>query len=97
MNSQKNFNSNTENKDEWFTPSYIIDALGRFDLDPCTSIDTKMERIARCNYSKDGTEGGTANAPSCLVAYGEKNVNVINTSNLKGKFVSLRIACPRRS
>jgi hypothetical protein len=29
------FNSNTENKDEWLTPPEIIKALGPFDLDPC--------------------------------------------------------------
>ena len=30
------FNSNTENKDEWLTPPEIIKALGVFDLDPCS-------------------------------------------------------------
>lgn len=34
----KDFNSNTENKDEWLTPPYIIKSLGDFDLDPCAPI-----------------------------------------------------------
>lgn len=33
-----NFNLNTDNKDEWLTPPYIIKALGEFDLDPCAPI-----------------------------------------------------------
>lgn len=31
----KNFNTNTENNDEWLTPPDLIKALGEFDLDPC--------------------------------------------------------------
>lgn len=31
----KTFNTNTENKEEWLTPPYILEALGGFDLDPC--------------------------------------------------------------
>ena len=30
-----NFNSNTENEQEWLTPPEIINSLGVFDLDPC--------------------------------------------------------------
>lgn len=33
-----NFNTNTNNHDEWLTPPYIIRALGEFDLDPCAPI-----------------------------------------------------------
>ncbi len=35
----KNFNTNTDNNDEWLTPPEIIKALGEFDLDPCSPID----------------------------------------------------------
>ena len=45
-------------------------------------------------YHVDGTEGGTANAPSCLVAYGSNNVEAIekacNRGDLKGKLVKLK-------
>lgn len=40
--------------EEWFTPLYIIEALGKFDLDPCTSIvrpfDTAKHHFA-LNYN----------------------------------------------
>lgn len=29
------FNTNTENKEDWLTPPEIIQKLGEFDLDPC--------------------------------------------------------------
>lgn len=32
----KNFNTNTKNDPTWLTPPYIIEALGHFDLDPCS-------------------------------------------------------------
>jgi hypothetical protein len=40
-------------------------------------------------YKIDGLEGGTANAPSCLVIYGQNNVDIVRNSNLKGKLVIL--------
>lgn len=50
----QNFNSNTENKDEWLTPPKIIKALGEFDLDPCSPIKRPWD-TARKHYSlKDG-------------------------------------------
>lgn len=36
-------------------------------------------------YHADGTQGGTANAPSCLVAYGENNVKIIRQAWLDNK------------
>ena len=159
-----NFNTNTDNNDEWLTPPYIIKALGEFDLDPCSPVnrlwptakkhytieDNGLEQPWEgriwCNppygrdtflwlnklashgngialifartetigfhkeiwnkadsvfffkgrlkfFKVDGTESGTANAPSCLVAYGENNVlSVIEASNsglLQGKYIKL--------
>jgi hypothetical protein len=158
----KNFNSNTINQDEWLTPKYITDALGHFDLDPCSPGDRRPWDTADvhiglpddglsqpwfgrvwCNppygretfnwlnklsihkngialifartetigfhkeiwnkadsifffkgrlkfYYVNGTEGGTANAPSCLVSYSSENTNVIKSSNLNGKLIFLR-------
>ena len=34
----KDFNTNTKNNDEWITPKYITESLGKFDLDPCQPI-----------------------------------------------------------
>lgn len=44
-------------------------------------------RLAFCKI--DGSVGNTANAPSCLVAYGENNTKIIEQSGLKGKLVIL--------
>jgi len=47
----KNFNTNTKNNDEWLTPKYIIDALGKFDLDPCAPINRPWD-MATNHYTK---------------------------------------------
>lgn len=36
---------------EWYTPKYITDALGPFDLDPCAATVRKWD-IGRRNYTK---------------------------------------------
>lgn len=54
----KPFFSKTENsKDECFTPKYIIDALGPFDLDPCTSLARKFD-TAKNHYCGDAGQDG---------------------------------------
>lgn len=35
---------------EWYTPPYITDSVGHFDLDPCAAIDRKRD-IAEKNYT----------------------------------------------
>ena len=37
----------------------------------------------------DGTEGNTANAPSCLIAYGANNVQALRVFPFPGKFIKL--------
>lgn len=32
------FERTANTTDEWYTPRYIIDSLGKFDLDPCAPI-----------------------------------------------------------
>lgn len=161
--SNKNFNSNTENKEEWLTPPEIVKALGVFDLDPCSPTPDKrpwdtakmhysiwddglkqnwgdcrvflnppygretfkwMAKLAEHGngialifartetigfyeqiwqkahsvfffkgrlrfYHVDGTQGGTANAPSCLVSYSKTDTAIIHSSGLKGRLVYL--------
>ena len=41
--------------DEWYTPRYIIDALGPFDLDPCAPMEPPFE-IAPMSYNQE-TDG----------------------------------------
>lgn len=158
----QNFNSNTDNKDEWLTPPYIIKALGTFDLDPCSPInrpwDTAVKhynvndnglRLPWCGrvwlnppygretfvwlarlaehgsgialifartetigfheqiwqkahavfffkgrlkfHHVDGTQGGTSNAPSCLVSYSEHDTTIIKQAieqeKIKGRLI----------
>ena len=47
----KNFNTNTQNHDEWLTPPEIIQALGPFDLDPCAPV-TRPWQTAATHYTK---------------------------------------------
>lgn len=156
MNQNSNFNTNTENKESWLTPPYIIKALGYFDLDPCChypmpwktasrmisppndglneewfgrvwlnppygrktfdwleklswhksgvalifartetkgfhrEIWEKAHSVAffkgRLNFHKeDGTKGGTANAPSCLVSYSKEDTLAIDLAIMEEK------------
>jgi hypothetical protein len=157
-----NFNSNTDNKEEWLTPPSILNHLGVFDLDPCAphpeerpwhtarvhywkelnGLDRQWVGRVWCNppygretfkwikklaehgngialifartetigfhaevwnkanavfffkgrlkfYDLSGEEGGTANAPSCLVCYGGNNVRSVRESGLSGKLLML--------
>ncbi|WP_165078848.1 MULTISPECIES: DNA N-6-adenine-methyltransferase [unclassified Desulfovibrio] len=47
----RNFNSNTDNNDEWLTPPEILRALGPFDLDPAAPIVRPWDMAAR-HYTK---------------------------------------------
>lgn len=40
-------------------------------------------------YTDKGQQGGTANAPSCLVIFGDNNIEAVKNSKLKGKLVLL--------
>ena len=162
--SKRNFNTNTENHDEWLTPPEIIKALGEFDLDPCSPVnrpwDTAKKHFTKFDdglnkewdgrvwvnppygretfkwleklsehksgvalifartetigfhatiwnkakaifffkgrikfFKVDGTQGDTANAPSCLVVYSDADLLIIqkahNEKKLQGKLVTL--------
>lgn len=41
-------------------------------------------------YHVDGTQGGTANAPSCLVSYSSEDTENIAQSGLKGRLILLQ-------
>lgn len=46
---------NVARSDDWFTPKHIIDALGPFDLDPCTSRDRPWD-TADYHFTHSGLE-----------------------------------------
>lgn len=50
MNTQ--FERSVTTTDEWYTPKEIIDALGRFDLDPCAPV-IPLWNTANIMYNKD--------------------------------------------
>lgn len=43
----KNFNSNTDNSEEWLTPPQLLRALGPFNLDPCAPVNRPWDMAAR--------------------------------------------------
>ena len=153
------FNTNTDNAQEWLTPPEIVRALGVFDLDPCAAPDPRPWDTATihitkpydglavpwhgrvwCNppygretfkwmaklaehkrgialifartetqgfhaevwnkahsifffrgrlkfYYPDGSQGGPANAPSCLVSYSAEDTESILRSGLSGRLL----------
>ena len=162
---RSDFNTNTKNHDEWLTPPYIIEALGKFALDVCAPIVRPWDTANRhftvrddglskewkgrvwCNppygretffwisklsahksgvalifartetigfhehiwekahsvfffkgrlkfYHVTGEQGGTANAPSCLVSYSNADTDAIEKAQtqgtIKGKTVRLQ-------
>ena len=148
--------------DIWLTPPHVLQALGEFDLDPCSSLDRPWDTAKRhltieddglaqewsgrvwCNppygpglapflrrladhedggtalvfartetraffdyvwdrataiffikgrlkfHKPDGSLGGTAGSPSVLIAYGERDAQILENCALDGKFVRLR-------
>ena len=51
------FDGRTNASDEWYTPKYILENLGTFDLDPCTGSARPFD-IAKISFTK--TENGLA-------------------------------------
>jgi len=59
----RNFNSNTENEQEWLTPPEIVEALGPFDLDPCAPPEPRRPwPTATMHYSKEEHGDGLSRA-----------------------------------
>jgi len=68
-----NFNTNTENKEEYLTPPEIIESLGRFDLDPCSpEEDIRPWDTAKKHFSKsqDGLTQNWVGRVWCNPPYG---------------------------
>ena len=51
------FNTNTENKNEWLTPPEIIKSLGEFDLDPCSPEEYKRPWPTAKNHMSESDDG----------------------------------------
>ena len=54
------FEKSSNSTDEWYTPKEIIDALGKFDLDPCAPVNPLWKQPHKCitrmmtDYRKSG-------------------------------------------
>lgn len=42
------FEKSANTTDEWYTPKEIIDALGKFDLDPCAPVKPLWQQLHKC-------------------------------------------------
>lgn len=42
------FEKSANTTDEWYTPKEIIDALGKFDLDPCAPVNRFGKQLHKC-------------------------------------------------
>lgn len=52
MNTSFQKQNNGKSTDEWYTPPYIIESLGKFDLDPCAPV-IPLFRTAAVMYNKN--------------------------------------------
>lgn len=49
--SKRNFNIVTDDSQEWYTPGHLLNALGKFDLDPCSPAVRPFD-TAKKHYTK---------------------------------------------
>ena len=55
------FEKSVNTTDEWYTPKEIIDALGKFDLDPCAPVKPLWQTATQMyNKNHDGLTKGIA-------------------------------------
>lgn len=57
FNATDNCTTNRRDCDQWFTPKWVFDALGDFDLDPCT-LTTRPFDTAKDHYCHDAGQNG---------------------------------------
>lgn len=91
----QNFNSNTENKEEWLTPPEIIEALGQFDLDPCAPSEERAPwSTAHHHYSEehDGLNQEWFGRVWCNPPYGRETFKWLNKLAEHGRGIALIFA-----
>lgn len=88
------FEKSANTTDEWYTPKEIIDALGKFDLDPCAPVNP-LWQTAEIMYNKnqDGLTkkwiGRVWLNPPYLIAFGENNAEILKNCDIAGKYVRI--------
>jgi hypothetical protein len=94
----KNFNTNTDNKDEWLTPKYITDCLGEFDLDPCSPAERRPWDTAKEHWGidsenpKDGLSEDWFGRVWCNPPYGRETFKWLDKLAAHGSGIALIFA-----
>ncbi|MGD8777707.1 MAG: DNA N-6-adenine-methyltransferase [Ignavibacteria bacterium] len=96
INDQRLFGTRTiSTKDEWLTPKYIIEALGEFDLDPCSPLtlnrpwDTAKKHLTLMD---DGLKHEWKGRVWLNPPYGKKAVKWIKKLQFHGNGIALLYA-----
>ena len=84
---------NVAGKDEWLTPKYITDALGDFDLDPCSPI-VRPWPTAKNHYTinDDGLSKEWQGRVWCNPPYGDKAKHWLKKCSEHGNCIVLIFA-----
>lgn len=78
--------------DEWYTPRWLIDALGPFDTDPCAPPqEVRPFEIAPTAWTKADDGQSSLFFGSCLVAWGNECDRRLRQSGIEGKYVVLNL------
>lgn len=89
-----NFNTHGTGHDEWLTPKYITDALGPFDLDPCSPGTRRPWDTARHHLSieDDGLTAPWFGMVWCNPPYGKETFTWLNKLAAHGNGIALIFA-----
>jgi hypothetical protein len=84
---------NVDGKDEWLTPRSITDALGPFDLDPCSPINRPWDTASRY-YTQldDGLENEWTGRVWCNPPYGKETGKWLRKLSNHGNGIALVFA-----
>ena len=88
-----NFNTNTKNNDEWLTPPYIVESLGKFDLDPCAPIKRPWSTAGKhYTIEDDGIKQEWEGRVWCNPPYGKETFIWMNRMAVHGNGIALIFA-----
>ncbi|THF55937.1 hypothetical protein [Pseudothauera rhizosphaerae] len=86
--------------DEWLTPPHVLSRLGRFDLDPCAPVLARrpwntadrhftIEDNGHFHHADGSRAKANSGAPSVLIAYGQRDTEILSACGLDGHFIRL--------
>lgn len=83
----------SEQKDEWLTPPHIVEALGKFDLDPCSPINRPWDTAAKHYTIEDeGLSKEWEGRVFCNPPYGNETKKWLNKCAEHGNAIGLVFA-----